>query len=181
MPKKGIKSTAGQGELWDEPKSETISLRLTPTAKELMDAECQRLGISRGELVERVVRVSGNLPTDPVTQDKLKIILASLHELSRSELAKVLISLGRVLYSKTESHNTFESIAELVTQNWSVLELEGMTQKNLTAIAAGELPTRADLIRIATILNMDCNQLSELANKSVQQKQVENGFTEVTQ
>jgi len=57
MPRKGHKSQKGQGDLYDEPKRNTV-LVLTQTARTSLDRMAAELGISRSELVERVGRGS---------------------------------------------------------------------------------------------------------------------------
>ncbi|MBD2180608.1 hypothetical protein H6S82_01975 [Planktothrix sp. FACHB-1355] len=178
MPKKGIKSKPGQGEIWDEPKSEVITLRLTPTARNLMESESQRLGISRSELIERVLRLSGSLPVEREQEDTLLQILKFIHNLSISEIAKVLTTLGRVLNAKTQVVNV-GSVAELVEQHKRNLELGGMKIDRINAIATGAKPSKADIIQICTILDMDCAVIQELVRKSF--GQVQNGFIETAE
>lgn len=53
--RKGIKSTRGQPELYDELK-QVVSLSLTPTAVKKLDHLSQQVGLSRSEFVERFAR-----------------------------------------------------------------------------------------------------------------------------
>jgi len=55
VPRKGLKSLKGQGELYDEPKARW-GLSLTPTAVKGLDELAEEFNISRSELVERIGR-----------------------------------------------------------------------------------------------------------------------------
>lgn len=55
MSKKGFKNQRGEPELYDELKKR-ITLAVTPTGVEGLDAIASSLGLSRSELVERIGR-----------------------------------------------------------------------------------------------------------------------------
>lgn len=55
MSKKGYKNQRGEPELYDELKKR-ITLAVTPTGVEGLDAIASSLGLSRSELVERIGR-----------------------------------------------------------------------------------------------------------------------------
>jgi hypothetical protein len=56
MGKPGIKSKRGEGEIWDEPKSERKIIGLTPTALGMLHGEMERSKLSASEVVERLIR-----------------------------------------------------------------------------------------------------------------------------
>ncbi|MBD2743666.1 hypothetical protein [Coleofasciculus sp. FACHB-1120] len=56
MGKPGKKSKRGKGEIYDEAKSEQLSIRLTPTAKRLLKDKALKKGVSIQELIERYSR-----------------------------------------------------------------------------------------------------------------------------
>lgn len=71
MPKKGHKSTAGIGDLYETPKSK-LNLTVTEEAKSALDAKAKALGISKSELVERLARGIIQLPEQEQTAKKRK-------------------------------------------------------------------------------------------------------------
>jgi hypothetical protein len=91
MGKKGFRSTEGQGEIWNEPKTVVVSVKLTPTGKRLLDEKANSYGISKGELIERIARGSTELPmVTPTNQaPNLNTVLDTLSRYSRSQLAQV--------------------------------------------------------------------------------------------
>jgi len=90
MGKKGKKSVGGEGEIWDEPKSQTVSLRLTATAKQRLAEQSQQLGVSQSELVERYVR---GVATPPAISGRDKDFLLGLQH--NPDFSTVLESLPR--------------------------------------------------------------------------------------
>ena len=64
MPRKGHKSRAGVGDLYDEPK-EKLNLTVTPSAKEGLEEKAKLLGISKSELIERIGRGELKVNHDP--------------------------------------------------------------------------------------------------------------------
>lgn len=61
MPRKGHKSTAGVGDLYETPKTR-LNLSVTETAKSALQARADELDISISELVERFSRGLVGLP-----------------------------------------------------------------------------------------------------------------------
>ncbi len=55
------------------------------------------------------------------------------------------------------------SIAQVVQQNFWALRQHNI--KNIDEIASGQPPTKADIIRISSILNIDQGELLQLAKK----------------
>lgn len=56
MGKKGHISRAGNGEIYEEPKSARILIILTPTALATVDATARALRLSRSEIIEQLIR-----------------------------------------------------------------------------------------------------------------------------
>ena len=50
-----------RGRMWSEPKTEKITLELTPTARKLLALSSARAGLSEQEYVERLIR--GDIPS----------------------------------------------------------------------------------------------------------------------
>jgi len=55
MPKKNLKITKGEPELYDE-KKKPLNLAMTPTGAKKLDALAQQMGLTRSEFVERIAR-----------------------------------------------------------------------------------------------------------------------------
>ncbi len=55
MGKKGVRSTKGQGELYDKPKK-VVALSLTLDGVDGLDQMALQMGLSRSELVEQIGR-----------------------------------------------------------------------------------------------------------------------------
>lgn len=68
MGRKGRKSTKGIPEDWDEPKTEKLTLQMTPTGRRLIGEIAQKFNISISELVERIAR--GVIPLGAPKDDK---------------------------------------------------------------------------------------------------------------
>jgi hypothetical protein len=102
MGKKGIKSRRGQGEAWDEPKSERLNLQLTATGKRLFKEIADSLGVSFAEVIERFAR--GLLKLDEKSSVSDRVL--SIDEVRRS-FARFsgiqLIRLGREILAQAES------------------------------------------------------------------------------
>jgi hypothetical protein len=69
MGKQGRKSKRGKGEIYNEPKTAVVLLKLTPTASRLLRHHAAVAGISVQEFVERWIRgnlsdINTNHPTD---------------------------------------------------------------------------------------------------------------------
>lgn len=56
MGKKGIASTRGVGEIYNETKTEQANLLLTKTALSNLNAIARYHGVSRSELIEQIAR-----------------------------------------------------------------------------------------------------------------------------
>lgn len=73
MPKKGHKSQAGVGDLYETPKVK-LNLSVTEDAKNLLEQRASVMEISRSELIEQFARGSINLSTQSEEHEKLKVI-----------------------------------------------------------------------------------------------------------
>ncbi len=91
MGKKGLRSSEGQGEIWDEPKTVVVSVKLTPTGKRLLDEKAQFYGISKGELIERVARGSIEPPATAAASlvPDSSSIIAALSRYPRAQLVQI--------------------------------------------------------------------------------------------
>lgn len=69
MSRKGYKNQRGEPELYDELKKR-ITLAITPTGVEGLDAIASSLGLSRSELVERIGRGLIQLHPDAFTKEE---------------------------------------------------------------------------------------------------------------
>jgi hypothetical protein len=100
MSRKQPRKDKGQGDIWDEPKSENLGVRLTLTGKERAEEQAKALGISRNELFERYAR--GLIELAEISQEELlslleqtgyrlsaKVILRSLASLTEDEIAQI--------------------------------------------------------------------------------------------
>lgn len=70
MPKKDLKITKGEPELYDE-KKKPLNLAMTPTGAKKLDAMAKNLGLTRSEFVERIARGIIPLPPDSLGVDDL--------------------------------------------------------------------------------------------------------------
>jgi hypothetical protein len=70
MPKKNLKITKGEPELYDE-KKKPLNLAMTPTGAKKLDALAQQMGLTRSEFVERIARGIIPLQTNSLGADDL--------------------------------------------------------------------------------------------------------------
>jgi hypothetical protein len=56
MGKQGNRSQRGRGEIYDEPKTEQVTLLLTRTGRSRLDVLAKSHGLSRSELIEQIAR-----------------------------------------------------------------------------------------------------------------------------
>lgn len=71
MPRKGHKSTAGVGDLYETPKTR-LNISITETAKSALQARADELDISISELIERFSRGLVGLPEQEQSAKKRK-------------------------------------------------------------------------------------------------------------
>jgi metal-responsive CopG/Arc/MetJ family transcriptional regulator len=71
MPKKGHKSTAGVGDIYESPKKR-VNLMLTDEVLQALDQRAKELNISRSEVVERFGRGLIGLPDQEAKAKKRK-------------------------------------------------------------------------------------------------------------
>jgi hypothetical protein len=71
MPRKGHKSQAGIGDLYESPKVK-LNITVTEDAKTALDERAKQLGISKSELIERFARGIVGLPQQEAAVKKRK-------------------------------------------------------------------------------------------------------------
>jgi hypothetical protein len=117
MSRKQPRKDKGQGDIWDEPKSENLGVRLTLTGKERAEEQAKALGISRNELFERYAR--GLIELAEISQEELlslleqtgyrlsaKVILRSLASLTEDEIAQVGTACFELLLNRSRNPPT---------------------------------------------------------------------------
>lgn len=70
MPKKNLKITKGEPELYDE-KKKPLNIAMTPTGAKMLDDLAKNMGLTRSELVERIARGVIPLQTNSLETDDL--------------------------------------------------------------------------------------------------------------
>lgn len=164
MGKKGSKSTSKQPENdWGETKSAVFSVGLTPTGKRLVDEQCQKYGISRGELLERYVRGAIDIPQMSPEDTALlgqanrsppaqaEIIKAINHSCTLKEAGQI----ARVAINRLEQGVDVPSEPELDDVNQGELAIAFL--RKLVSRTA----TDGDAIEVADILDIDTAILSQ--------------------
>lgn len=71
MPKKNLKITKGEPELYDE-KKKPLNIAMTPTGAKMLDDLAKNMGLTRSELVERIARGIIPLQTNSLETDELE-------------------------------------------------------------------------------------------------------------
>lgn len=71
MPKKNLKITKGEPELYDE-KKKPLNIAMTPTGAKMLDDLAKNMGLTRSELVERIARGIIPLQTNSLETDDLE-------------------------------------------------------------------------------------------------------------
>lgn len=142
MGKKGIKSEKGQGEAWEEAKTERLSLKLTPTCKQLLEQTAIAQNTSISEVIEHAARTQ-NLKTVGRTPPTLAQVVAFIEECSVTEAGRI----ARVAIARLELEST----------NSAALTAQAFLQK-LTSASVSE----AEVIEAADILGLDTSKLNQL-------------------
>lgn len=161
MGKKGTKSTSNQPENdWGETKSAVISVGLTPTGKRLLDDQCQKHGISRGELVERYIRGAIEIPQIS-PEDAALLAQANRSPPAQSE---IIAAIGSCT-PKEAGQIARAAISRLEKSTGSVSESNDVDQGEL-AIAFlqkmfGGTATDGDALEVADIFNLDTASVTQ--------------------
>ncbi|HAX78155.1 MAG TPA: hypothetical protein DCY88_20630 [Cyanobacteria bacterium UBA11372] len=71
IPKKNLKITKGEPELYDE-KKKPLNIAMTPTGAKMLDDLAKNMGLTRSELVERIARGIIPLQTNSLETDELE-------------------------------------------------------------------------------------------------------------
>jgi hypothetical protein len=161
MGKKGKKSIGGEGEMWDEPKSQTVSLRLTATGKERLAEQAKQLNISQSELVERYLR--GVAIPPPVSGKDREFLLDLQHNPSFSTVMeslprfsiKQIIQLGMTCFEYLMTHfgeNTEDLFEGKDLENFA--EESRIPQERLLEIRDGVMPTPDEITKLARVFQV---------------------------
>lgn len=176
MGKKGVRSSEGQGEIWDESKSEVVSVKLTPTGKRLLGEKAKSYGLSKGEFIERVARgeielneieeiEKMTLASSPKASMTAEYILKALSRFSLPELTKILSSLVSLIEDKILGNSTKLTIAKLAKQNIEELikafedaEIPNSSER-VISIIQGNRPTTDELTLMTQIVPISADEL----------------------
>lgn len=174
MGKKGFKSAKGQGEEWSEPKSERLSLKLTPLGKRLLQERADSLGISISEVIERTARGGIEFPEASNATDRLPTIdqvKSAITRFSGSVIADIVVyaveAMRKCMRSPDPNHvpEPKETISQLITDNWNICleELEGaITRQRLQELRDGAKPSLRELQPLASALSYSLEELETI-------------------
>jgi hypothetical protein len=95
MGKKGVRSSEGQGEIWDESKSEVVSMKLTPTGKRLLDEKAKFHGLSNlVNIIEvKLLGVSTNLTIAKLAKQYIEELIHAFEDAEFPNPAERVISI----------------------------------------------------------------------------------------
>ncbi len=176
MGKKGVRSSEGQGEIWDESKSEVVSMKLTPTGKRLLDEKAKFYGLSKGEFIERIARGTielnekkeaekMTLSSSPSTAITIDQILKALSRFSLPELTKILSNLVNLIEVKLLGVSTSLTIAKLAKQYIEELihafedaEFPNPTER-VISIIQGNRPTVDEITLMTQVVHISPDEL----------------------
>lgn len=194
MGKKGYKSQKGVGDIWNEPKSERLSIRITPTGKELALERSQSEDISLSEVLERYGRnqIDVKLLTSEQLQGFLEqiilvdgfIILDEIYKLlplfSSSELHQLINKINDTLHNRLIEDSQMEITIALLIQKeiekrfYTVENLANaahISVENILSILEGNSPEDDDIYALPSVLTKedgtiyDATELLELREK----------------
>ena len=194
MGKKGYKSEKGVGDIWNEPKSERLSIRITPTGKELALERSQSEDISLSEVLERYGR--NQIDVKLLTSDQLQgfleqiilvdgfIILDEIYKLlplfSSSELHQLINKINDTLHNRLIEDSQMEITIALLIQKeiekrfYTVENLANaahISVENILSILEGNSPEDDDIYALPSVLTKedgtiyDATELLELREK----------------
>ena len=199
MGKKGYKSQKGVGDIWNEPKSERLSIRITPTGKELALERSQSEDISLSEVLERYGR--NQIDVKLLTNDQLQgfleqiilvdgfVILDEIYKLlplfSSSELHQLINKINDTLHNRLIEDSQMEITIALLIQKeiekrfYTVENLANaahISVENILSILSGNSPEDDDIYALPSVLTKDDGSIydaTELLN--LREKQFGNG------
>ncbi|BDA73854.1 hypothetical protein CAL7716_080200 [Calothrix sp. PCC 7716] len=199
MGKKGYKSQKGVGDIWNEPKSERLSIRITPTGKELALERSQSEDISLSEVLERYGR--NQIDVKLLTNDQLQgfleqiilvdgfVILDEIYKLlplfSSSELHQLINKINDTLHNRLIEDSQMEITIALLIQKeiekrfYTVENLANaahISVENILSILEGNSPEDDDIYALPSVLTKDDGSIydaTELLN--LREKQFGNG------
>ena len=194
MGKKGYKSEKGVGDIWNEPKSERLSIRITPTGKELALERSQSENISLSEVLERYGR--NQIDVKLLTNDQLQgfleqiilvdgfVVLDEIYKLlplfSSSELHKLINKINDTLHNRLIEDSQMEITIALLIQKeiekrfYTVENLANaahISVENILSILEGNSPEDDDIYALPSVLTKedgtiyDATELLELREK----------------
>jgi hypothetical protein len=174
MGKKGFKSAKGQGEEWQEPKSERLSLKLTPKCKQLLQQKADSMNTSVAEVIEHTVRGMTTFPSQDndrlPTLEQIKQVLPRLAGSAIAELVLYAVELMRGYFYQSETSAGGKSIAKLITENWDKC-VEGLVGaialERLQALGSGTPATLEELEPLSTVLPCSLDELETIWRKEL--------------
>jgi len=176
MGKKGVRSSEGQGEIWDESKTEVVSVKLTPTGKRLLGEKAKSYGLSKGEFIERIARgrielnekeetEKMTLSSSPNTATTIDQILKALLRFSLPELTRILSNLVNLIEVKILGNSTNLTIAKLAKQNIEELmqafedaEIPNPSER-VISIIQGNRPTIDEITLMTQVIQISADEL----------------------
>lgn len=199
MGKKGYKSEKGVGDIWNEPKSERLSIRITPTGKELALERSQSENISLSEVLERYGR--NQIDVKLLTNDQLQgfleqiilvdgfVVLDEIYKLlplfSSSELHKLINKINDTLHNRLIEDSQMEITIALLIQKeiekrfYTVENLANaahISVENILSILSGNSPEDDDIYALPSVLTKDDGSIYDAIELlELREKQFGNG------
>jgi hypothetical protein len=175
MGKKGIKSRKGQGESWDEAKTERINVQVTKTCKRLIKEQAHAIGTSISEFLERVSRkkldedeLIQSVKARPLDAEQVKTAITRFSKKEWINIAKLCLELldrdDEEVEEKAENTKPI-TIAELVKANRDAcIEMfEGVVLvERVDDIISGVKPTQAELELLGAVLPVSFERLEQI-------------------
>lgn len=177
MGKKGIKSRKGQGESWNEAKTERINVQVTPTCKNLLKEQADALGISITEFLERSSRnrlseaeLINSVLSRPLDAVQVKSAVPHFSRKEWISIAKLCLELLSEEEEREAQQNSESmTIAELVRQNREAcIEMfrDVAPIERVDEIIQGAKPTQAELELLGAALPVSFEELEEIFRKN---------------
>jgi hypothetical protein len=145
MPRKGKKSKGGEGDDYNEPKSVKLSLQITQTARDGLDAVAEELGLSISEINERIGRRILKLSPTSVTPQPPFI---------DQEAVRAAKPIKDLIKDELNSRHLPPS---------RLARKADMSTARLKELMNGDPPEDGDLIALSMVLQKEVGQLWSLA------------------
>ncbi len=154
--------------MWDEPKSQTVSLRITATAKARLAAQAKELKISQSELVERYVR---GVASPPSASEKDRDFLINLQHnpsfstvmetLSRFSI-KEIVQLGIACFEILMNHSDANIDDLFEGRNLEDFAEESrIPYERLIEIRDGDMPSPDEITKLARAFKVRPTQIKQ--------------------